>query len=121
MEKLTTQEQEAMKALWSIRQGTARQILEAHIEPKPNYNTLRSTLENLKEKNYLSIRVIGNTNEYFSLVKESVYARQFLSQFVKDHFKNSYKELVTFFAQDKRLSQDDLEEIMDIIKNKRSK
>jgi BlaI family penicillinase repressor len=121
MEKLTKQESEAMLALWNIQKGTARQILDAHDKPLPHYSTLRSTLENLKEKNYLAIRPVGNTNEYIPLVKEAAYKKQFLSDFVKNHFSNSYKELVAFFAQEKNLTEKDLSDIMDIIKTRRTK
>lgn len=118
---MTLQEREAMLALWKIKKGTARHILEAHDEPFPHYNTLRSTLENLKQKNFLLIRPVGNTNEYIPVVEESSYKKQFLSEFVKDHFEDSFKDMVTFFAQEKKLSEKDLSEIIDIIKNKRSK
>lgn len=121
MEELSPQEREAMLALWKIQKGTARQVLEAHDEPLPHYNTLRSTLDNLRQKKYLEIRAVGTTNEYIPVVKEGIYKKKRLSEFVNDHFGNSYKELVTFFALEKNLSEEDLKEIIDIIKTKRKK
>ncbi len=121
MERLTSQERDAMLALWKIQKGTARQILDAHDEPAPHYNTFRSTLDNLKSKKYLEIRPVGNTNEYLPVIKETAYKKYFLTSFVKDHFSNSFKEMVAFFAEERKLTQNDLEEIIEIIKNRSSK
>ena len=121
MEKLSNQEKEAMLALWRIGKGTARQILATHEEPLPHYNTLRSTLENLRRKAYLESTAIGNTNEYLPIIKSAAYKKHFMSEFVKNHFQNSYKELVSFCAQTKKLSESDITEILDIIKNKKTR
>jgi predicted transcriptional regulator len=121
MEQLSLAEYSAMVSLWKIGKGTARQILESHESPAPHYNTLRSTLENLRIKGYLQVQPIGNTNVYSPLVQNKKYKKQFLSDFVKDHFQNSYKDLVAFFANHKKISEADLEEILDIIKNRKSK
>ncbi len=41
-----------------------------------------------------------------------------MSGFVKDYFENSYKELVTFFAKDKKISPEELQEIINMIGKK---
>ena len=38
---------------------------------------------------------------------------------VKNHFDNSYKELVTFFAQQNKISPAELQEIVDLIEKKK--
>ena len=38
-----------------------------------------------------------------------------MSGFVSDYFQNSYKDLVTFFAKEKKLSASDLQEIIKLI------
>ena len=35
-----------------------------------------------------------------------------MSGFIRDYFQNSYKEMVSFFAREKKISADDLKEIM---------
>ncbi len=40
-----------------------------------------------------------------------------MNGFVSDYFKNSYKELVTFFAKDKKISAGELQEIINLIEN----
>ena len=38
-----------------------------------------------------------------------------MSGFVSDYFQNSYKDLVTFFANEKKISASDLQEIIKLI------
>jgi predicted transcriptional regulator len=118
LEKLTKQEQEAMLAIWRTGSGAVRNFLENHSEPVPHYNTLVSTIKNLERKSYVSHRVIGNVNEYFPIVEEHEYKKQFVTDIVQNHFSNSYKELVTFFAEEKQISAKDLREIIDMIEKR---
>lgn len=115
LEKLTKQEEEAILALWNIAQGAARNVLEAHKEPAPHYNTLVSTLKNLEKKGYVSHRVVGNVHEYFPVIREEDYTKQFIEVVVENHFDNSYKDLVAFFAEDKKISAEELKEIIKMI------
>ena len=39
----------------------------------------------------------------------------FLSGFVRNYFENSYKEMVSFFAKDQKISANDLKDIIDMI------
>ncbi|MDR2026981.1 MAG: BlaI/MecI/CopY family transcriptional regulator [Prevotellaceae bacterium] len=115
LKKLTIQEQEAILAVWKTGKGVIRDFMENHSKPVPHYNTLVSTIKNLEKKSYVSHRVVGNVNEYFPVVDEEEYKKQFMKTVVKDYFSNSYKELVAFFADEKKISAKDLKEIIDII------
>jgi predicted transcriptional regulator len=117
--KLTSQVQEAILAVWKTGRGAIRDFMENHSKPAPHYNTLVSTIKNLEKKSYISHRVIGNVNEYFPIVEEEEYKKQFMTIVVKDYFSNSYKELVTFFAEEKKISAKELKEIIDIIEKQK--
>jgi predicted transcriptional regulator len=54
-------------------------------------------------------------------VKEAEYKKYFLTDIVKNHFDNSYKDLVAFFAEQRKISPKDLQEIMDMIERKKNK
>ena len=47
--------------------------------------------------------------------KENEYKRHFMSGVVRNYFENSYKEMVSFFAKDRKISTDDLKDIIDLI------
>jgi predicted transcriptional regulator len=115
MDKLTPNEEEAMQAIWNSSNGTIKDFLELLPEPKPPYTTLASTIKNLERKKFIAGNKIGNTYTYTPLIKEEEYKKSFMGEFVNDYFSNSYKELVTFFANQEKISADDLKEIIKMI------
>jgi len=120
MEKLTQQEEDAMQAIWALEGGFIKDFLEKLPEPKPPYTTLASTVKNLEKKGYLQSERLGNTYRYTPFVKAEDYKKRFMKGFVDDYFKNSYKELVAFFAKEKQISAEELKEIINMIENKKS-
>jgi len=118
MEKLTHQEKETMNAVWKTGEGNVKLFLENIPDPKPPYTTLASIVKNLEKKGYLRSRLVGNAYVYQPKISEDEYKKQSVGTMVKDHFDNSYKELVAFFAKQKKLSAKDLKEIIELIENK---
>ena len=47
--------------------------------------------------------------------EKTEYKRTFLGGVVTNYFANSYKEMVSFFAKDQKISTDDLKDIIDLI------
>ncbi|WP_118195821.1 BlaI/MecI/CopY family transcriptional regulator [Albibacterium indicum] len=121
MEKLTKQEEDAMILLWRQNGGFVKDILELYPEPKVPYTTLASTFKNLERKKYLRAKKLGNSWFYRPLIKENEYKKAFMGNFVSDYFRNSYKELVSFFAKEEKISPDELKEILDMIQEGKSK
>ena len=119
MEKLTPQEEEAMKSVWKTGEGNVKMFLENMTEPKPPYTTLASTIKNLEKKLYLSSRLVGNTYLYKPVLSEADYKKKFVNGLVKNYFDNSYKELVNFFIEQKKLSAKELKELIDMIEGKK--
>ena len=119
MEKLSQQEEEAMQAIWQNSGGFIKDLLDIMAEPKPPYTTLASTVKNLERKGFVEGQKLGNSFKYVPIIKEEDYKKRFMNGFVSDYFKNSYKELVTFFAKDKKISAEDLKEIINLIENQK--
>jgi len=119
MEKLTQQEEEAMLVIWETDGGFIKDFLEKIPEPQPPYTTLASTVKNLEKKGFVKSEKLGNSYRYLPLLKEEDYKKRFMKGFVGDYFKNSYKELVAFFAKDQKISAAELKEIIDMIENKK--
>src|SRR5258707_9382564 len=115
MEKLTAQEEEAMQAVWTVGEGNVKSFLENMEAPRPPYTTLASTIKNLGKKGFLTSRLIGNSYLYKAVITEDEYKKKFMNGFVKDYFADSYKELVNFFVEEKKLSAGELKEIIDLI------
>jgi BlaI family transcriptional regulator, penicillinase repressor len=115
MEKLSHQEEEAMQAVWKVGEGSIKLFLENMLPPGTPYTTLASTIKNLEKKGYLTSRMVGNAYLYKPLITGDEYKKKFMSGFVRDYFANSYKELVNFFVEEKKLSARELKEIIDLI------
>jgi predicted transcriptional regulator len=115
MEKLTSNEEEAMQVIWNLGFGTIKDFLNALPDPKPPYTTLASTVKNLEKKKFILAEKAANTYLYTPHIKEEEYKKKFMGEFVSDYFSNSYKELVSFFASQEKISTDDLKEIIEMI------
>jgi len=74
-----------------------------------------SVIKNLEKKGYLSARLVGNAYLYKPIVSEDEYKKKFMGNVVKEYFDNSYKELVNFFVEQKKLSAKELKEILSMI------
>ncbi|GAB3842615.1 BlaI/MecI/CopY family transcriptional regulator [Hymenobacter jeollabukensis] len=117
MEKLTQPEEDAMRAFWRLGGGFIKDVLEELPEPRPPYTTLASTVRNLERKGYLRGEKLGNVFRFSPLVAEQDYRRRFVNTLVGDYFKNSYKELVSFFAKEQKISAEELKEIVRMIED----
>jgi predicted transcriptional regulator len=120
MEKLSQQEEEAMQAVWQCGEGFIKDFLDLINEPKPPYTTLASTIKNLERKGFLLSEKMGNSYRYKAAILEEEYKKRFMSGFVNDYFESSYKDLVTFFAKEKKISTNELKEIIKLIENPKS-
>ena len=115
MEKLSRQEEQAMQAVWKTGEGNIKLFLDQLPTDAMPYTTLASTIKNLEKKGFLSSRPVGNAYLYKPLVSEDEYKKKFMSGFVKEYFADSYKELVNFFIEEKKLSPKELKEIIELI------
>jgi BlaI family penicillinase repressor len=121
MEKLSQQEEETMLIAWKLNQGFIKDFLDEMPDPKPPYTTLASTIKNLEKKGFLKSEKLANSYRYAPLIEAEEYKKKFMKGFVVDYFKNSYKELVEFFAKEEQISADELKEIINLIEKRKSK
>ena len=114
MTKLTAQEEEVMMAIWETGEGHIKLFMEKMQNPGP-YTTIASTVKNIEKKGYITGKLYGNVYVYKPAITREEYKKMFMGNVVKNYFSNSYKELVSFFVDQKKLSQKELKEIMDMI------
>lgn len=120
MDRLTPQEENIMQYVWQIGECAIKDVVDRMEKPKPPYTTVASIFQNLENKEYLTKRRFGNVKVYKPKISEAAYKRHFLSGVVQDYFDNSYKELVSFFAKEQKITTEELNEIIQLIeKNQR--
>lgn len=115
MKELTKAEEQIMQVLWKIKKGFVKDILDWLPDPKPAYNTVSTIVRILEKKGFVGYVAFGKTHEYFPIVQKKDYTKAFLKNFVGGYFSNSYKQMVSFFAQEENLSLKDMEELQRII------
>ncbi len=117
MEKLSPAEEEVMQVIWKTNGGFIRDFID-HITDTIPYTTIASTVKNLEKKRYVRCEKRANSNYYTPAIDQQDYNRSNLSDVVRHYFANSYKDMVAFFAQDKKISPEELQEIITLIEKK---
>lgn len=114
------QEEELMQVIWIHGEGSVKSFLQEFPDPKPPYTTLASIIKNLEKKGFVTSKMLGNTFIYSPVVSEEDYKQTFMQGFIRNYFNNSYKEMVNFFVQQKKLKSKDLQDIIEMIENKKN-
>jgi len=111
MKELTRAEEQIMHELWEIEKGLVKDIIDRLPEPKPAYNTVSTIVRILEKKGFVGHEAFGKTHRYFPLITLNEYRRGFLKSLVNRFFGNSYQEMVSFFASDRKITIQELEEM----------
>lgn len=119
MQKLTNKEEDIMKILWRLKKAFVKEIMEEISDNKPHYNTLSTIVRNLEEKNFVAYDAFGKTHRYYPIVKKKDYYKTYVNEDMVEYFDNSYKDLVSYFAKEEKISVKELREIIAIIENKK--
>lgn len=114
MDKLTHAEEETMQAVWRTGEGNVKAFME-YLDNDIPYTTVASTIKNLEKKGFLTSRLLGNAYLYKPAVSEEEYKKKFMGKVVREYFDNSYKEMVNFIVEQKKLSAKELKEIIQLI------
>lgn len=117
MKKLTIQEEEAMQLVWKNNGGFIKELLDLMPGEKVPYTTLASTIRKLEQRGFVKGVKYANAYRYEPLIREEEYKKNFMNGFVSDYFRDSYKELVSFFAKEEKISAEELDEIIQMIKD----
>ena len=115
MKELTKAEEQVMQLIWEIKQGFVKDILDRMEEPKPAYNTVSTIVRILEKKGFVGYIAYGKTHQYYPLVSKEDYRKELMGGVVKNYFSNSFRQLVSFFAEEKQLSLKELEELKSIV------
>ena len=119
--QLTKAETQVMNALWALpqSQGFSSEIMERLPEPKPAPTTLLTFLKILKEKEFVKAAKIGKAQLFSATVSKEDYTRVYMKEVQKTFFGGSFASLVSFFAKDEQLSDEEVSEILEIIKHRK--
>ncbi len=114
-DRLTPQEEAVMNTFWLSEATTVKEALERLPEPRPPYTTVASIVRNLESKGYLAGESIKNRYFYHVQISQSEYSDKTLGRMVEQYFEGSYAQLVQQFVSGRKLTKEDLRELLDLI------
>ena len=119
--QLTKAETQVMNILWSLPEskGYSSEIMEKFPEPKPALTTLLTFLKILKDKGFVSSEKHGKAQLFSTNISKEEYTRAYMKEVKNTFFGGSFASLVSFFAKDEQLSDEEVSEIMVILKNRK--
>jgi len=118
MDKLTNKEEEIMQVLWKLKKAFVKEVVSDLPDPKPHYNTVSTVIRKMEDKGFIKHEAFGNTHRYYPAISIEDYRKGYFSNAINNYFENSYKNVVSFFAKEEKISVDELKEIIKIIENK---
>lgn len=117
---LTKAEMEIMNILWDLNTegATVRDVLTRYQEPQPAYTTIATFMKILTQKNFLSAAKRagdGKTLFFTPTISRDEYRSRVMDEVKDNFFGGSFSSLVSFFVKEKGLSQQEIQELLDII------
>jgi len=119
MVKLAKREEQIMQVFWELQKAFIRDVIPMLPDPKPHYNSVATMVKILEEKGFLDHEIAGNIYCYFPLITKDDYQKHAMKDIVSQYFDNSYPRMLAFFAKEQNLSEEELNEILNIIKSKK--
>ncbi|HUR65243.1 MAG TPA: BlaI/MecI/CopY family transcriptional regulator [Chitinophagaceae bacterium] len=116
MIKLAKREEQIMQVYWELGKAFIREVIPHLPDPKPHYNSVATMVKILEDKGFLGHETVGNTHCYFPVVSKEQYQKHDMKDIVKKYFDNSYPQMLAFFAKEEKLSEKELNEILEMIK-----
>ncbi len=109
-------ELEVMKIIWRTSEITANRIIEK-LENKSRWkpNTIKTLINRLLKKDIISFRKDGKEYYYHALISENDYINEESKSFLNKIFNGSINSMVLNFVNNKKLSNDEIEELKGIL------
>ena len=119
MQKLAKREEQIMQVFWTLEKAFIKEVIPELPEPKPHYNSVATMVKILEDKGFLDHEVVGNIFRYFPIISKADYQKHAMKDIVSQYFDNSYPNMLAFFAKEQKLSEQELNDILTIIKSKK--
>jgi len=114
---LTGQELEIMKIVWQLESATVRDVYQALLERRRiAYTTVMTMMNILEEKGYLKKRLKERAYVYQASRAKNQVIKAMVRDFVDRVFNASAELLLVHLVKDRRLFEDDVEEVSRLVR-----
>ena len=121
MKKLPDSEFELMKVVWANDPPITTNIIMQQLGNERGWKaqTVISLMMRLVERGFLHTEKKSKERTYFPLIHKDEYLKFETSTFMKQFHDNSFIKLATTLYDDKSLTDEDIDELLDWAKNRR--
>ena len=73
----------------------------------------------LEKKGFVAHKAFGTTYQYYPLIMKKEYTQGFMKTVLNNFFEGSIQQMLCFFSDSKSISVSELENVIQIIKDKK--
>jgi predicted transcriptional regulator len=112
---LSKSEEALMEIIWQGEALFFKDIVAAYPPPPPAATTVATLLKRMHEKGVIGYKTMGNSRQYFATIAKNDYFKAHVGGLIEKFFGNSALQFASFFTRHTPLSQQELEELKQII------
>ena len=113
--KLSKTEEQLMEVIWNKEKVFLKDLIDSYPEPKPATTTIATLLKRMQDKGFVGYTLLGNSRQYYPLVKKEDYFSKHVKGIIKDYFGNSALQFASFFTTTSNLTTSELEDLKKIV------
>ncbi|WFR55847.1 BlaI/MecI/CopY family transcriptional regulator [Anaerocolumna sp. AGMB13025] len=117
-ERLPDSELLIMQIIWQSGDsiGTGNVVKQVCEQKNWSRSTVQVLLTRLEERGFIETKKQGRLKYYAPLILEEDYLKKETKTFLEQFYSSSYKKLIASLVQDQTITENDIEDIIDIIK-----
>ena len=121
IKKLPDAEFEIMKAVWADEPPTSSYKIMQRLGDQKKWviQVVISLLTRLVDKGFLHTEKVGRDRIYYPLVAREDYLKFETGNFIRQYHENSFINLVNTLDNDKALSEKDIDELLEWVKERK--
>jgi predicted transcriptional regulator len=122
MKRLPEAEFQVMKAIWAYEPPVTSSMVRGRLSGEKSLliQSVVTLLSRLVEKGFLRSEKKGKERMYYPLVSKEDYLQFETGNFVKQYYENSFISLLLTLYKDKELTDEDLDDLQELIKKRRT-
>lgn len=118
LDRLPDSELAVMRLIWEAKEAVGTGYLAEILGSEKGWtrSTIQVLLARLEEKKFVLCRKEGRFKYYTPLVLEETYRKSETKTFLEQFYNNSYKGLIAALVQEEEMSEEDIQEIFEIVR-----
>ncbi len=118
--KLSDQQYQVVQALWTLKEGSARDVQTHLTSLGLAHTTIGTILTRLEKRNILSSETRGRERVFKALITEGDVKRSMVSSLVSTLFKGDSKELLAHLVNEGDINKNELDDLKSLLDGSKS-